>query len=252
MGSMTNNYVAPITLGFTPADGDLIGGTVNGVEVNGEWSNSHVYLYEGALDVSTYESDGGQRICAIGNPDGQMQIMVLSDSAPTTDYELHLYRYVPADIVQIPQEYVEGLEATAADATAAKTAAETAQSTANAAKTAAETAVKPNKNSNNVCDYAMYNPYADYKPTRTFIGTLGGSALSIVVNEKHPSVAFEPPVYLQEQADFEFRRVASSYPHPLITGIGGIIMHSSTAGSTKKFKITVDDTGAISATEITT
>ena len=260
-------YVAPITLGFTPADGDLIGGTVNGVEVNGEWNNNNfVDLYEGALDVSTYGSAGGQRICGISITDGQAQIGVQSESAPTTDYELHLYRYTPADIVQIPQEYVEGLEDVAADATAAKTAAETAQSTANAAKTAAETAqstanaaktaaetaVKPNKNSNNVCDYVMYNPYANYKPTRTHIGTSGGSALSIVVNEKHPSVAFEPPVYLQEQADFEFRRVASSYPHPLITGIGGIIMHSSTAGSTKKFKITVDDAGAISATEVTT
>lgn len=32
----------------------------------------------------------------------------------------------------------------------------------------------------------------------------------------------------------------------------GMILNSSTAGSTKKFKITVDDTGAISATEVTT
>ena len=29
------------------------------------------------------------------------------------------------------------------------------------------------------------------------------------------------------------------------------ILHSSTAGSTKKFKITVDDSGTISATEVT-
>ena len=28
-------------------------------------------------------------------------------------------------------------------------------------------------------------------------------------------------------------------------------MHSSTSGSTKKFKITVDDTGTLSATEVT-
>ena len=32
----------------------------------------------------------------------------------------------------------------------------------------------------------------------------------------------------------------------------GIILNSSTAGSTKKYKITVDDTGTISATEVTT
>ena len=35
-----------------------------------------------------------------------------------------------------------------------------------------------------------------------------------------------------------------------ITSDGGIIVPSSTSGSTKKFKITVDDTGTISATEI--
>lgn len=33
---------------------------------------------------------------------------------------------------------------------------------------------------------------------------------------------------------------------------GEIIISSSTAGSTKKFKLTVDDTGAVSATEVTT
>ena len=31
-----------------------------------------------------------------------------------------------------------------------------------------------------------------------------------------------------------------------------IIIPSSTAGSTKKFKLTVDDTGTVSATEVTT
>ena len=31
-----------------------------------------------------------------------------------------------------------------------------------------------------------------------------------------------------------------------------IILVSSTSGSTKKFRITVDDTGALSATEVTT
>ena len=35
-----------------------------------------------------------------------------------------------------------------------------------------------------------------------------------------------------------------------VTKDGGVIVPSSTAGSTKKFKITVDDTGTISATEV--
>lgn len=33
---------------------------------------------------------------------------------------------------------------------------------------------------------------------------------------------------------------------------GEIIIPSSTAGSTKEFKLTMDDTGAVSATEVTT
>ena len=37
----------------------------------------------------------------------------------------------------------------------------------------------------------------------------------------------------------------------IANGDKAIILTSSTAGSTKKFKITVDDTGTLSATEVT-
>ena len=127
-------YEAPITLGFTPADGDIIRGTINGVEVNGSWIGISKYanLYRvGNRDVL---------FCVIGFRSEKAVISLKQDSAPTTDYELHLYRYVPADIVQIPQEYVEGLEETTANvnraletATAAQSTAESAQSTANIA-----------------------------------------------------------------------------------------------------------------------
>lgn len=141
MAAHVTLYVAPITLGFTPTNGDLIGGTVNGVEVNGEWNS----------DGGVILREGSQRICGIDIVDGQALISVQSESAPTTDYELHLYRYTPAAIVQIPQEYVEGLEDVAADASealknvaAVKTTAETAQTTANAAKTTANAAAPKN------------------------------------------------------------------------------------------------------------
>ena len=144
-------------------------------------------------------------------------------------------------------------------ANTAKTTAETALSTANTAKTTAETAqntantaVKPTKNNENECWYRMYNSYADRETTVMGLGSLGGPALQIKVNEKCPSVAFIPPVYGSSQADFEFRKPGGAYRHPLITGIGGIVVYSSTPNSTKKFKITVDDTGTISATEVTT
>ena len=146
-------------------------------------------------------------------------------------------------------------------ANTAKTKAEEAQSTANTAKTTAETAqstantaVKPTKNlaNENECWYSMYNPYANNKTTVMSLGSIGGTALEIKVNEKYPSVAFIPPVYGSSQADFEFRRFSGAYRNPLITGIGGIVVYSSTPNSTKKFKITVDDAGTISATEVTT
>lgn len=142
----------------------------------------------------------------------------------------------------------------------AQSTANTAQSTANTAKTTAEeakstanTAVKPTKNlaNENECWYRMYNPYAQDKTTVMDLGSTGGTALEIIVNEKCPSVAFIPPIYGSSQADFEFRRSGGAYRHPLITGIGGIVVYSSTPNSTKKFKITVDDAGVISATEVT-
>ena len=144
-------------------------------------------------------------------------------------------------------------------ANAAKTKAETAESTANTAKNTAEdakskanSAVKPTKNNENDCWYRMYNQYAENKTTVMDLGSIGASALCIKVNEKCPSVVFIPPVYGSSQADFEFRRPGGAYRHPLITGIGGIVVYSSTPNSTKKFKITVDDAGTISATEVTT
>ena len=142
-------------------------------------------------------------------------------------------------------------ETARATANKAQNTANSAQTTANNAQIAAETAVKPSRKLEDGCCYFMYNPYADYKSTEVFIGTSGGTALGIEVNEKqYPSVAFVPPVYGANQADFEFRRVTEVYPHPLITGIGGIVVYSSTPKSTKKFKITVDDSGAIRATEV--
>lgn len=48
--------------------------------------------------------------------------------------------------------------------------------------------------------------------------------------------------YSGEEIDARLQRIVDD----------GIILPSSTTGSTKKFKLTVDDTGAVSATEVTT
>ena len=127
MAQSINIYVAPITLGFTPADGDLIRGTVNGVEVSGEWIFNGVMLYDSAKN----------QICTVGFNGPQSALVVRLPSALTTDYELHLYRYTPEGIVQIPQRYVDGLEETTANANQALETATAAQSTAEAAQSAA-------------------------------------------------------------------------------------------------------------------
>ena len=53
---------------------------------------------------------------------------------------------------------------------------------------------------------------------------------------------YAPSIYSVEESDELLQRVDE----------GEIIIPSSTAGSTKKFKLTVDDTGAVSAAEVTT
>lgn len=331
---MANIYVAQITLGFTPSNGDLIRGTINGVEVRGEWSGTEK---EGNVVL---KSKDNTPICSVGFIDGRTIIDVRSDSAPTTDYELHLYHYVPACIVQIPQEYVEGLEATAADATEAKATAETAQSTANAAKTAAETAQSTANSAKTTAKTAQStanaaktmaenaatkeNPeftgsFSQNRKPGTTIGTYShaeGSSTTASGNVTHAEGAFTIASGMCSHAEGDHTIAqgmnqhvegrynipsgensaysASDYVHIVGNGnfenarsnahtltwsgvpwyqgrpqFGGnemndgaktvmgngdkeIILSSSTPNSTKKFKITVDDAGVISATEVTT
>ena len=56
------------------------------------------------------------------------------------------------------------------------------------------------------------------------------------------SDTYATSIYSVEESDALLQRVDE----------GEIIIPSSTAGSTKKFKLTVDDTGTVSATEVTT
>lgn len=132
-----------------------------------------------------------------------------------------------------------------------ETTANAAQTTANSAKNLADAALTPSRSdfSTNACAYHANNPYDDDAPVYFYIG--GTSFLRILVNKASSVVKINPPVNMNAQADFEFSRLTSAYPHPKIKGIGGIVMHSSTSGSTKQFLITVDDTGTLKATEVT-
>lgn len=136
-------------------------------------------------------------------------------------------------------------------ADAAQTTAETAQTTANSAKNLANAALTPSRpdSSTNACAYHANNPYDNDARVYFYIG--GTSFLRILVDKTSSVVKINPPVNMNAQADFEFSRLTSAYPHPKIKGIGGIVMHSSTSGSNKQFLITVDDSGTLTATEVT-
>ena len=301
---MTNEYIAPITLGFTPADGNLIRGTVNGVEVRGEWTGTKK---TGGVALKRVD-DPDTTICSVGFLDGRTVVDVQSDSAPTTDYELHLYRYVPAGIVQIPQEYVEGLEEAAADATEAKTTAETAQSTANAAKTTAETAQSTANAAKTTAETAQStaNNALTIENGGISKGVIGGTTIKATsspsTNKYSASLNYQGLYFYIDSADVQYTRIDSNgysvfgyintkhitlspgidssvdayiliesddtksvsirangeitvvNPDNTLELVGAtaLIVKSSTPNSTKKFKITVDDAGVISATEVTT
>ena len=160
-------------------------------------------------------------------------------------------------------------EAAQSTANTAKTTADAAQTTAETAQTTANGCVKKsntrqfgiNLGSNNAFSGSVQSSAVNYSfmtnditntPTNLNIGALGGTALKISVTPStSPTVKITPPVYADKQADIEFAALTKSYSAPQITGLGGITMCSSTPASTKKFRITVDDTGTLKATEVT-
>ena len=85
-----------------------------------------------------------------------------------------------------------------------------------------------------------------------------GQVMIFTETPEAPYEAFEIGVYFESDENYDVRKVTSGEiitpmaEEFLPTGIKELIMSSSTTDSTKKFKITVDDSGTISATEVTT
>ena len=205
-------------------------------------------------------------------------------------------------IVPIPQEYVEGLEVTAADATEAKTAAEAAQTTANEAKTAATTAQETAEQAigadvikgNYVLRtgqprYAGYGFAILYKKSSgaeeeqailsdqgifitdtasssvtsltadylTIAGNVGNnSCIAANVNARSSNnaslVIKHSGVYTELESNGVINCPNGTLEIGGTSGVksnSGIILRSSTFGSNKKFKITVDDSGVPSFTD---
>ena len=279
-------YVAPIALIEDLVKGATVSGTINGVQVSGTVGAGNVSLYAIA-PVSPYT---GSPVAKIDGDAGNYQIELekqpesdltihLTQTAPAhavTIPEEYLELTETNAAIETAQNAANTAQNAASSAqnaassaqisaNTAKTTAETAKATAETAKTTAEAAKATAKNAvhgsiQRLPNATSLNYYLTPSDTtadsidfvRTFIGLPDASSLEIIVKDKtNPSVTFTPPVYLNHQADFAFARATNVYPHPQITEIGGIVMYSTTSGSTKKFRITVDDTGTIKATEVT-
>ena len=284
-------YVAPIALTEDLVKGATVSGTINGVQVSGTVGAGNVSLYAIA-QVLPYQSSGGSlKVAEIGSDAGNYQIALkeqpesdltihLTQTAPAhavTIPEEYLELTETNAAIETAQNAANTAQNAASSAqnaassaqisaNTAKTTAETAKATAETDKTTAEAAKATAENAvhgsiQRLPNATSLNYYLTPSDTtadsidsvHTFIGLPDASSLEIIVKDKtNPSVTFTPPVYLNHQADFAFARATNVYPHPQITEIGGIVMYSTTSGSTKKFRITVDDTGTISATEVTT
>ena len=280
-------YVAPIALTEDLVKGATVSGTINGVQVSGTVGAGNVSLYAIA-PVSPYT---GSPVAKIDGDAGNYQIELekqpesdltihLTQTAPAhavTIPEEYLELTETNAAIETAQNAANTAQNAAntaqnaassaqISANTAKTTAETAKATAETAKATAETAKATAENAvhgsiQRLPNATSLNYYLTPSDTtadsidsvRTYIGLPAATSLEIIVKDKtNPSVTFTPPVYLNHQADFAFARATNVYPHPQITEIGGIVMYSTTSGSTKKFRITVDDTGTISATEVTT
>lgn len=279
-------YVAPIALTEDLVKGATVSGTINGVQVSGTVGAGNVSLYAIA-PVSPYT---GSPVAKIDGDAGNYQIELekqpesdltihLTQTAPAhavTIPEEYLELTETNAAIETAQNAANTAQNAASSAqnaassaqisaNTAKTTAETAKATAETAKTTAEAAKATAENAvhgsiqrhPNATSLNYYLTPSDttadsIDSVRTFIGLPAATSLEIIVKDKtNPSVTFTPPVYLNHQADFAFARATNVYPHPQITEIGGIVMYSTTSGSTKKFRITVDDTGTIKATEVT-
>ena len=186
-----------------------------------------------------------------------------------------------AETAQDTANTAESIAQTAQNtANAAKTTAETAQNTANAAKTTAEAALKVEngtvKVSGNVAlqDTSNALKIGSYTVSgTTFLRTyLGVSRLVIKSNDRNPdfttialegetgsanplskiTLASNDGLYLTIDSGGTIKRFKGVTINDIVFTKSAITIPSSTPNSTKKFKITVDDAGTISATEVTT
>ena len=271
-------YVAPIALTEDLVKGATVSGTINGVQVSGTVGAGNVSLYAIA-QVLPYQSSGGSlKVAEIGGDAGNYRIAL--EKQPESDLTIHLTQTAPAHAVTIPEEYLELTETNAAIETA-QNAANTAQ---NAAGIAAVTALiltitwdgttigKTTFTTSKADKFYKVSPLAI--PVRAFTGTYKDNlnvaeemftiehdgwyryANNVIVVLKPGTyttdtlvgsfTASEPGVYLRDAGASPYVLNISSKPDVYYNA-----MFMMSGDGTKKFRITVDDTGTIKATEVT-
>lgn len=284
--SASSQYIAPITLAEDLIVGATVSGTINGTEVEGTVRLQGVTYVELAPPVAPKLSSGSSPIAEIDSDDGGY-IIVLSDQ-PETDLTINLTQTVPAQKVTIPEEYLELTEMDEAIADA-KSAAETAQTAANAAQNVASRALNgladkkiirsiyfdadsgafmTQKNgANYTFGAASANPFPNIAVCYQNSVYWGDNAprnmtpiIAFLVADQTSSECRVSGVALDEVTGACYKIKTNYIALNQSSGFSvtfeemaykGIIVKSSTSGSTKKFRITVDDTGTLSATEVT-
>lgn len=275
---------APIALAVELIDGATITGTVAGVKVSGTVDEGSARLFSQVTRASAGGA-GGRLVCKI------TKNSIQAGSAPETDIDVQLIQRVEGGPVLVPAEYLDttaletdiGNAQTTANsaqttAIAAQIAANNAQTTANNAQTAVTSEIR----TNNLC---FRSPGTTNNQTTDIPSNLGvkiGNMYKSSTGMQYYPVSLTANDGLQFSADTSnptetHVHLYTEKSNNVISGIlelhdnygnfmrirpdsitayrltfeNGIIIRSSTAGSTKKYKITVDDAGTLSATEVT-
>lgn len=244
---------------------------------------------EQVVVVAKAGGSGGALVCILtsdavvvrDDPPETDMVLVLSQSREA------MPKVIPAEYLDVDLNAVESrintVESVANNAfnkaTTAQTTANAAQATANSAQTAATSEIRTNnlcfrssgRTDNQTTDIPsnlgvrIGNMYKSSTAMQYYpVSLTANRGLEFSADTANPS---ERQVLLYTEKSNNvisgILELRDNYGHVIkirpdsiaayrLTFENGIIIRSSTAGSTKKFKITVDDTGTLSATEVTT
>ena len=285
----TSYYVAPIALTEDLVKGATVSGTINGVQVSGTVGAGNVHLYAIAqvspdkrLPVAGIRGDAGNYEIALEKqPESDLTIH-LTQMAPA-----HAVT-IPEEYLELTETNA-AIETAQNAANTAQNAANTAQNAANTAQNAAGIAAvtaliltitwdgttigKTTFTTSKAEKFYKVSPLEI--PVRAFAGTYennyvnaqelfpierdgwyrnGNNVIVVLKPGTYTTdtlvgsfTASEPGVYLRDAGASRYVLNISSEPDVYYNA-----MFMMSGDGTKKFKITVDDTGTISATEVTT